>query len=56
MNVPMPRPKALRIITDRASNLFIIGEVKSVRAPQTTNVVLLRMAISFGEISRSYYI
>ena len=56
INVPMLRPKAQRIITERASYLFIIGEVKIVRAPQTKNVVLLKIAISFAEISRSCYI
>ena len=56
INVPMLRPKAQRIITVRASYLFIMGEVKIVRAPQTKNVVLLKIAISFAEISRSCYI
>ena len=56
MNVPMLSPKAQRIITVRASYLFMIGEVKIVRAPQTINVVLFRIAMSFGEISSSCYI
>ena len=49
-------PTAHRIITERASNLFIMGEVKIVRAPQTIHVALFRIAISFAEILRSYYI
>ena len=53
INVPMLRPKAQRIITERASYLFIIGEVKIVRAPQTKNVVPFKIATSFAEISRS---
>ena len=56
MKVPMLTPMAQRIMTDRASNLFIMGEVKIVRAPQTTFVALFRIAISFGEILRSCYI
>ena len=54
--VPMLMPTAHRIITERASNLFIMGEVKIVRTPQTINVEPFRIAISFAEILRSYYI
>ena len=54
--VPRLKPTAQITITERASNLFIIGEVKIVRAPQTINVIAFRIAISLSEISRSFYI
>ena len=54
--VPKLRHAAHVIITERASNLFIIGEVKIVTMPPTINVVPLRIAISLAVSSRSYYI
>ena len=54
--VPQLRQTAIQIITERASNRFIMGEVKIVRAPQTMNVVLFRIAISFSVMERSDYI
>ena len=54
--VPKLRQTAIQMFTERASNRFIIGEVKIVRAPQTTNVVLFSIAISFSVRARSYYI
>ena len=58
MNKAVPKLKltAHVIIIERASNLFIIGEVKIVKMALTMNVVPLRIAICLAEASSSYYI